>query len=153
MIDEAEIQQPSCTGLETREEEMNTGNATPEIAQEVLTEDNGHNGCWRTYKPVDLKRPRTNVLIPVKDCKKPKTEMDPSRRRPATVVKALSSNNIANKYDLLVDKRLIIANYKENKLKNEIQFNSTEHELRVQGLKLDIEIKKETLKSLREPKI
>lgn len=144
---EAEIEEPGSgianVGIVTNNEACSLTESGAIITDTIQNEN------WGTYKPVDLKRQRTNVLVPTQDLNQ-KRKTNPSRRRPATAVKALSSNKLSEKYDALVDKRLIIADYKEKKVRNEIQFNSTEHDLRVQALKLEIEIKKETLNSLRE---
>ncbi|CAH1107480.1 unnamed protein product [Psylliodes chrysocephalus] len=59
---------------------------------------------WKTYKALDLKRPVTAALkvhhTETNDVETPqrqKTKIITSRRRPATVVKALSSNHLAEK--------------------------------------------------------
>lgn len=71
-----------------------------------------------------------------------KTKVITSQRCPATVVRALSSNHLAEKYELLVDKRLAIADYEIKKIKIDLQQATDEHDLRRESLRLDIEIKK-----------
>lgn len=98
---ETEIEQSSCSIIGSRDKEMKINNVasswiTPEVLPKAPTEDNEQNDIWRTYKPVDLKRHKTNVLIRADDHKKQKLKTDPKRKLPAAVLKALSSNTLAN---------------------------------------------------------
>lgn len=71
-------------------------------------------------------------------------------RRPATVVCALASSNIAQKYDTLLDKRLEICNIEIGKIKSLVRQREEEHELNKTLISLDIAIKREKLCKLRE---
>lgn len=64
-----------------------------------------------------------------------KTKFDVSRRRPATQVKALTTSEVSEKYNILMDKRLEIA------------------ELTKQSLLLDIELKKIQLQQAQQQNI
>lgn len=70
-----------------------------------------------------------------------------NRRRPHTTVKALSSSSIGEKYELLLDKKIQLATYQINKIKEDTRIQDEEHELRVTALNLDIEIRKKELKT------
>lgn len=63
------------------------------------------------------------------------------RRRPATVVRALTSSNIAEKYNDLLDKRLNITDASLNEFKEK----NDEHSKRMELLDLEIQIKKKQL--------
>lgn len=116
---------------------------------------------WKNYKILDLQTipfveienseqnnpDKSNKETPNKSLK---NSQNLRRRRPATVVRTLTSNHIAEKYNMLLDKRLIICNYEEGRLKQNIENEKEEQELRKQALKLDVEIKKETLRQLQE---
>ncbi|CAH1099685.1 unnamed protein product [Psylliodes chrysocephalus] len=116
---------------------------------------------WKNYKILDLQTipfveienseqnnpDKSNKETPNKSLK---NSQNLRRRRPATVVRTLTSNHIAEKYNMLLDKRLIICNYEEGRLKQNIVNEKEEQELRKQALKLDVEIKKETLRQLQE---
>lgn len=65
------------------------------------------------------------------------------RKRPATVVKALTSSNIAEKYDELIDRRLRIA----ERMENEFKQKTLEHLKRLELLDLEIDLKKKQLNS------
>ncbi|CAH1105737.1 unnamed protein product [Psylliodes chrysocephalus] len=86
---------------------------------------------WKKYKASDL-------ATPITSCLKTPNKQNTSRRRPATVVRALTSSTLAEKYERLVDMSLSIAQMELTKMKNYETFNS----LKLENLKLDIEIRK-----------
>lgn len=71
-----------------------------------------------------------------------KREISKTRRRPAVHVKALTTSDVAEKYSVLLENRIEISNYEKAKLKNSIEFEREEHELRKEALKLDILLKR-----------
>lgn len=71
-----------------------------------------------------------------------------SRRRP-TIVRALSSSTIHDKFDILLSKRIEVADLEQKKLTIEIENCQKEHSTRMETLKLDIELKKEQLKRMK----
>nr|CAI5848523.1 unnamed protein product [Callosobruchus analis] len=76
-----------------------------------------------------LKRPLESNLL--KQAQGSKKKFDTSRRRPtSTVVRALSANDLAEKYQQLADKKILIADYTLEKLKNEVEMSEIEHNLR-----------------------
>nr|CAI5837646.1 unnamed protein product [Callosobruchus analis] len=57
-----------------------------------------------------------------------KKKFDTSRRiPPSTAVRALSANDLAEKYQQLADKKIVIADYTLEKLKNEVEMSEVEH--------------------------
>ncbi|CAH1969935.1 unnamed protein product [Acanthoscelides obtectus] len=89
---------------------------------------------WK--KGSDLKKPvsaqlRRSISKPAQSDKaesqasKPANTCKPSnRRRPTeTVIRSLSSNQLAEKYNLLVDKKNVITDHAQNKLEQELNMN------------------------------
>ncbi|KAK5648275.1 hypothetical protein RI129_003167 [Pyrocoelia pectoralis] len=95
---------------------------------------------WSKVKPTMLTTPTNSAL------RKANGSFDGSRRRPATIVRALSSSVIAEKYELLVDKRLTIADMEIKKLAQELKWQNEKQNLEREAMMLNIEIKKATLK-------
>lgn len=61
-------------------------------------------------------------------------------------MKALTSSNISDKYDKLLDRRIELSNYQKLKLELNIDNDKVEHKLKVESLGLDIAIKKNNCK-------
>lgn len=73
----------------------------------------------------------------------------PDRRRPtATLVRTLASNALAEKYDILADKKNVIADRMIQKMERERLHAEEEHYLRKECLHVDVEIKKKQLEKL-----
>lgn len=67
----------------------------------------------------------------------------PDRRRPtATLIRTLASNALTEKYDILADKKNVIADNMIQKMERERLYAEEEHYLRKECLQLDVEIKK-----------
>ncbi|CAH1998446.1 unnamed protein product [Acanthoscelides obtectus] len=95
-----------------------------------------------------ISKPAQSDKAESQESKRANTCKPSNRRRPTeTVIRSLSSNQLAEKYNLLVDKKNVIADHVQKKLEQEIDYARIEHELRVQALKYDI--KKRQLDSLR----
>ncbi|XP_050516283.1 uncharacterized protein LOC126891144 [Diabrotica virgifera virgifera] len=64
---------------------------------------------WESYSPADLKKSPNRLLLNDNISKQSQAKRgrlnNSSRRRPATIVKTLTSSNIADKYDKLLDRR------------------------------------------------
>lgn len=110
---------------------MDLPEATP-VNKELLTQN------WQKYTPKDLQEKTSKELQ-----KTPKT----ARRRPRTLVKALTTNELSKKYDRLLDERLDMARYQKTLLENKIKFEKDEHELKIRLLKSEIEVQKKKLLS------
>ncbi|XP_050509400.1 uncharacterized protein LOC126886483 [Diabrotica virgifera virgifera] len=106
---------------------------------------------WESYSPADLKKSPNRLLLNDNISKQSQAKRgrlnNSSRRRPATIVKTLTSSNIADKYDKLLDRRLALSLFEKIRCKNQIEYETEEHRLRTQNLKLEILMKKEQLKS------
>jgi len=63
-----------------------------------------------------------------------------SRRRPATVVKSLTSSDVAKKYDILLDKRLCL-------VEKQLKHMDEDHALNVLKKQLEIDILRAELSS------
>lgn len=79
----------------------------------------------------------------------PTKKVTTSRRRPATVVRSMPSSSLAEKYDLMADIKTIVAKQKLKEIQQRMEFEKTEHNLRLQNLEIDLEIKKEQLHKLK----
>lgn len=66
------------------------------------------------------------------------------------MVRALVSSELAEKYNILAEKKNAIADLTLQKCENDIQQEKQLHALRVQQLQLDIELKKQKLTALRQ---
>lgn len=71
-----------------------------------------------------------------------KTPLSTSRRRPTGSVKVLSSSLFAEKYDLLLDKRLILTDKLIEDIDEERTFKRKERKLKLELLQLQIDEKK-----------
>lgn len=78
-----------------------------------------------------------------------KTPKNSSRRRPAVVVKSLTSSDIGAKYDKLLDGRLEIVEFAKKELEQRIQQNLSKHEKEIMLLDIQLEIEKEKLKRIK----
>ncbi|KAJ8913083.1 hypothetical protein NQ315_006584 [Exocentrus adspersus] len=96
----------------------------------------------------NLKRPGDSRDLQDTPCTSKKTPLSSNRRRPTTTVRALSSSHLSEKYELLMDKRLVIADYEKRKLENDLDMQRVEHNLKVELLKIQIEIEKKNLSRL-----
>ncbi|XP_018577299.1 myb/SANT-like DNA-binding domain-containing protein 3 [Anoplophora glabripennis] len=102
---------------------------------------------WKRYKIEDLKSYASDPLRPREV---PSTSNTPhrscdttlSRRRPRTIVKSLTTSELSQKYNKLLDERIEIAQYQKQHYQNLIKFEMQEHELRVELLKTQIEKEK-----------
>lgn len=65
-----------------------------------------------------------------------------SRRRPRTVVKCLTTSELSEKYNKLLNERLEIAHYQNQHLQNSIKMEVAEHKLRMELLQSQIESNK-----------
>lgn len=68
------------------------------------------------------------------------------RRRPAVNVKALTSSDLADKYNRLLDLRLEVANLLKSKLQQDIDQDAIKHEKEITLLDIQIEGEKEKYK-------
>ncbi|KAK4875949.1 hypothetical protein RN001_012371 [Aquatica leii] len=146
--------------------------------------NNKHSEASCSMSSSNVKRPLVN--LPNKTCKKYKSghiqtsltsdlenakhstgkkDIDFARRRPTVHVKALTSSLVAEKYEVLLGKRLSIASFQDELLKQQVKHQaeehrfkiqllktqleqqSEEHKLKVEALKLDIAIKKRNLEN------
>ncbi|KAG5880634.1 hypothetical protein JTB14_022572 [Gonioctena quinquepunctata] len=117
------------------------------------------NKTWASYTPSDLlekvssplKRKISKVLSHSQQENIPgpstieKTPKKTSRRRPAIVVKSLTSSDIAAKYDKLLDCRLEIVAYTKKELEQRIQQNV----IKVLLLDIQLEIEREKLQKIK----
>lgn len=78
-----------------------------------------------------------------------KTALGSSRRRPTQIVKALTSSELSQKYNNLLDKRLEIATNLKKQIEQEITQSSIKHEREIALLDRQIEVENEKLKKLR----
>ncbi|KAK4877682.1 hypothetical protein RN001_010188 [Aquatica leii] len=100
-------------------------------------EDTPSTSQWKNYTPSEMQRSPHNAL-------------STSRRRPITVVKALTSSNVAEKYNQLLDKRLSIADLTENEMKQKKEFKEQSRAIKLQLLQIELEIKQKQLKNLEK---
>lgn len=68
-----------------------------------------------------------------------------SRRRPTTVVKCLTSSEIAKKYDLLLDKRLMFLEGQLNHMKEDNALAIRKRTLEIELLQTELLLKKKNL--------
>ncbi|CAG9840765.1 unnamed protein product [Diabrotica balteata] len=119
------------------------GNQGPCTSTELSQDNIQKNKTWASYTPSDLakkmssplKQKIANVLLNSQDENIPgpstinkETPTKSSRRRPAVVVKSLTSSDIAAKFNKLLDCRLEIVAYEKKELEQRLQHNSTKHE-------------------------
>lgn len=90
---------------------------------------------------VEVEEQTPNTKIDIEENKTPSV----SRRRPRTVVKALTTSELSEKYNKLLDHRLEIAKFQKTILENQINNQQEEHELKIQLLKYQISIEKKKL--------
>ncbi|KAK4882544.1 hypothetical protein RN001_005863 [Aquatica leii] len=100
-------------------------------------EDTPSTSQWKNYTPSEMQRP-------------PHKALSTSRRRPITVVKALTSSNIAERYNQLLDKRLSIADLTENEMKQKKEFKEQSRAIKLQLLQIELEIKQKQLENLEK---
>lgn len=72
-------------------------------------------------------------------------KFDPTRRRPATVTKALTTSELSEKYTILLDKRLQIADFQIKSCQN----YGEEQQLKKRLLELQIKNEEEKLKFMQ----
>lgn len=73
------------------------------------------------------------LQFPQSDKTQQKTPKSKNRRRPTTVVKTLTSSDVAKKYNLLLDKRLSL-------IDQQLAHSNEEHALKIKKLNLEVEI-------------
>ncbi|CAG9760148.1 unnamed protein product [Ceutorhynchus assimilis] len=96
---------------------------------------------WKKYNPTKLQEPISPATYST-TLKKDETKENlpeyakstsTSRRRPTTVVKSLTSSDVSKKYDLLLDKRLML-------LQGQLNHMEQENALIIRKRKLEIEV-------------
>ncbi|KAJ8933889.1 hypothetical protein NQ318_001682 [Aromia moschata] len=109
--------------------------------------------AWKKYTPCQLQCPLSAPLAsPQPELEKSMSnearvdKKHSSRRRPATIVKPLTSSDIAKKYDLLMDKRLELINI-------QLQHTKTHNDLTIQKLQLELEILKVELAKKKKEEV
>ncbi|KAJ8915275.1 hypothetical protein NQ315_014783 [Exocentrus adspersus] len=105
------------------------------INQDSTLKDTSLN--WKSHTPADLRTTKNPVLEV--------SENTPSRtsgRRPTTAVKTLTSSHVAEKYNILLDRRLVL-------VEQQIEQGKEEHLLTVRKRKLEIALLEEELKVKR----
>ncbi|CAG9762750.1 unnamed protein product [Ceutorhynchus assimilis] len=110
---------------------------------------------WKNYKPKNLIEPITPALKRKPEIKDAETAtptrkkcLSSSRRRPSGAVKALTTSELSDKYNTLVDKRLQIADFEIKKHEMEIHQLDKENKLKIQLLELQINVEKQKLQGL-----
>lgn len=107
---------------------------------------------WKKLKVQNLKRPISSAL---KNQEKLSPSCEPdstprvrsaNRRRPV-LTRALTTSDISEKYNLLLDKRLIFINKQLSQQEEQANFQKEEQKLKLHVLKLEIEYKKRLLKN------
>lgn len=91
---------------------------------------------------VEVEEPTANSKTVIEENKTP---TNVSRRRPRTVVKALTTSELSNKYNELLDHRLEIAKFQKTILENQIKCQQEEHELKMQLITFQISVEKNKL--------
>ncbi|KAG5874117.1 hypothetical protein JTB14_015037 [Gonioctena quinquepunctata] len=105
------------------------------------TPDDFSTNNWQKYTPKQLQMPINSVLTVTekKSCEDNKTtRKSVSRRRPATVVKTLTSSDIAKKYNLLLDKRLQLLDAQHAHMEEENALIIKKRKLEVDLLEMEI---------------
>ncbi|KAG5874336.1 hypothetical protein JTB14_006541 [Gonioctena quinquepunctata] len=105
------------------------------------TPDDFSTNYWQKYTPKQLQMPINSVLTVTekKSCEDNKTtRKSVSRRRPATVVKTLTSSDIAKKYNLLLDKRLQLLDAQHAHMEEENALIIKKRKLEVDLLEMEI---------------
>ncbi|XP_031328881.1 uncharacterized protein LOC116159922 [Photinus pyralis] len=97
---------------------------------------------WKHYKPSNLQNPINPVL---NEQSTSRTPLRSNRRRPVQQIKALSSSAVAEKYEQLLNKRLILVEKQILQLEEDKIMKKEKQRLELQLLELEIEIKKKTL--------
>ncbi|KAJ8972260.1 hypothetical protein NQ314_000262 [Rhamnusium bicolor] len=126
------------------EEAVPTTSNTPTTAKRVYENVPEENTTWKKYRPSYLQTPLNENLRNAKSFTIKKSS-DVSRRRPTTQVKAVTSSLVTQRYEQLLEKRMSIANYQKELLRKQLAQQETEHALKVELLKLEIELKKRQL--------
>ncbi|KAF5277516.1 hypothetical protein FQR65_LT15978 [Abscondita terminalis] len=75
----------------------------------------------------------------------PKTPKSNSRRRPTTSVKPLTSSDIAKKYDMLMDKRLMLVEGQLKDMQKEHELLIKKRNLEIELLELEVHLKKKNI--------
>ncbi|KAF5272607.1 hypothetical protein FQR65_LT17325 [Abscondita terminalis] len=75
----------------------------------------------------------------------PKTPKSNSRRRPTTSVKPLTSSDIAKKYDMLMDKRLMLVEGQLKHMQKEHELLIKKRNLEIELLELEVHLKKKNI--------
>lgn len=77
-----------------------------------------------------------------------KKGLSSQRRRPVKTVQTLTSSKFAEKYDLLVEQRLILVKKQIDAIAFEKKLKEEKHIYEVENLKLELEIKKRQLNNI-----
>ncbi|KAF5308422.1 hypothetical protein FQR65_LT18157 [Abscondita terminalis] len=109
---------------------------------------------WASYKSGDLQIPPTQCLKrPSQNgkagVKRKMPNESASRRQPHSTVKTVSASNLYDKYEALVDNKLVNEDFLNRKAQLDMEYARREHELKVTLMNLDIELKKKQLEALK----
>ncbi|XP_031340997.1 uncharacterized protein LOC116169110 [Photinus pyralis] len=114
------------------------------VYESLHLSDDEDNITWRRHIPSDLQKPITSNLSGkrksnVEDSTptpKRRHTLSTSRRRPTTQIKALSRSELAEKYDLLLDKRIDMVNYQNKKMEEELKNSSRKEKIKAVAIKI-----------------
>lgn len=112
---------------------------------ENIVEKN-ENKQWAKYTPENLKKP-INPALEVNNprsssCQTPRQLLSSQRRRPVKTIQTLTSSKISEKYNLLLDKRLVLVEKQISQVNMDINFKRQENSLKIQILELELESRK-----------
>lgn len=104
-------------------------------------------GSWTDWTPSKLKEPLAAELQDKID-KVASTPGVKNRRRPAAV--ALHSSEVGKLYSQLCEEKLEVSKLERMVLLNKLENDKVKHALEVQLLQVELELKKEQLKKMRD---
>lgn len=117
---------PECSGVKDKTWRVGSGFSAQQFSVPL-------NPLLKNNKLDDNENEKANEF------KTPSRKRSCSRRRPTGSVKVLTSSLFAEKYDLLLDKRLILTDKLIEDLEEERSFKKKEHKLKLELLQLQVE--------------
>nr|XP_023028765.1 myb/SANT-like DNA-binding domain-containing protein 3 [Leptinotarsa decemlineata] len=143
-FDQDEYQQPNSEHQNTSSTRLNV-----EVTREEDIPESTNHKSWKKYTPVRLEDPVSTPLVLPEEKSQNNEAVDsqhsrktPNRRRPTTVIKPLTSSHIAQKYDMVLDKRLQILDIQTRHMEEENALIIKKRKLEIELLEIELANKK-----------
>ncbi|KAF5278537.1 hypothetical protein FQR65_LT15650 [Abscondita terminalis] len=124
------------------------------IDQGLKMDDRGN--TWKKMKTSNLKLPLSSALTSANSSSNSKGDetnnenelpsLPKNRRRPTTRITTLTSSDVAHKYNIILDRRLVLLEKQRLQIEEQVAYDREERKLKLEQLKLDVAYKKELLK-------